>query len=131
VTESADVVREMYDAVGRADIAAFTAVLDPDVEWTVPGRHNLAGTFTGVGELLTHLAEVAQRTRGQVKVEIDEIVEGERHTLAVVGVEMAVDGQTVHDRQVHLFELEAGRIISVREFHGDEKSFDDLFGTCC
>lgn len=128
---SADVVRAMYDAVGRADIAAFTAVLDPDVQWTVPGRHELAGTFTGVPALLTHLAEVAQRTGGQVKVEVDEILEGERHTLAVVDVEMAVDGQTVHDRQVHLFELDAERITSVREFHGDEKSFDDLFGACC
>jgi ketosteroid isomerase-like protein len=128
---SADVVRAMYDAVGRADIAAFTAVLDPDVQWTVPGRHELAGTFTGVPALLTHLAEVAQRTGGQVRVEVDEILEGERHTLAVVDVEMAVDGQTVHDRQVHLFELDAERITSVREFHGDEKSFDDLFGACC
>ena len=59
---SADVVRRMYDAISAGDLESFTALLDPRIVWTVPGSHNLAGTFTGVPALLAHLAEVAQRT---------------------------------------------------------------------
>ncbi len=117
----------MYDAITKLDMETFVSVLDPDVEWTVPGQHDLAGTTKGVPELLAHLAEVAQRTGGSVKVEVHEVIEGDRYTVAVVEVDMAVDGHTVHDKQVHLFELRDGHITSVREFHGDEKSFDDLF----
>jgi len=118
----------MYDAIGRADIPAFTALLDPDIEWKVPGHHYLAGTFKGVPALLTHLAEVAQRTGGHVRVEVVDVLEGDAHIATVVEVDMSVDGQKVHDRQVHLFDLRDGRITAVREYHGDERAFDNLFG---
>jgi uncharacterized protein len=124
---SADVVRQMYEAIGGGDIEAFVALLDPDVAWTVPGQHHLAGTFTGVPALLAHLAEVVQRTEGEIALEVVEVIAGDRHTIAVVDVELMVDGRTVHDRQVHLFEqLSDGRIASVREYHGDERAMDDL-----
>jgi ketosteroid isomerase-like protein len=61
-------------------------------------------------------------------VDIVEILEGHGHVAAVAEVEMAVDGQTVKDRQVHLFDLRDGRIISVHEYHGDEHAFERLFG---
>ena len=118
----------MYDALADADLQTFTGLLDPGVEWTVPGRHALAGTTVGIPALLAHLADVAQRTAGQVSVDVKEILEGASCTTAVVDVEMTVNGQTVHDHQVHLFELRDHRIVTVREYHGDERSFDELFG---
>ena len=117
----------MYDALAAGDVQQFIGLLHPDVTWTVPGGHDLSGTFTGVPALLAHLGEVARRTGGQVKVDVDEVLDGDRHTIAVVEVDMAADGQTVHDHQVHVFELQDGRITSVREYHGDEQAFDDLF----
>jgi ketosteroid isomerase-like protein len=123
-----EVVRQMYDALAALDLNAFTALLDPDVTWTVPGTHSLAGTTSGVPELLAHLAEVAQRTGGQVRVDVKEVVDGDRYTVAVVAVDMTVDGTSVHDHQVHLFEIRHGRIASVREYHGDERASDALFG---
>lgn len=128
MSDGAAVVRQMYDVLVAADVHAFTALLDPDIEWTVPGSHNLAGTFKGVSALLTHLAEVGQRTGGQIRVDVVDVLEGDNHVAAIADVEMSVDGHTVQDRQVHLFELRDGRITSVREYHGDERAFDRLFG---
>jgi len=124
----ADVVRGMYDALAAADVGAFTALLDPDIEWTVPGRHTLSGTTVGIPALLAHLADVAQRTGGQVSVDVKDVLAGSAHTTSVVDVQMTVDGRTVQDHQVHLFELRDGRITAVREYHGDERAFDALFG---
>jgi len=126
VTE--EVVRQMYDAIAVADMQTFIGLLHPDVEWTVPGHHVLAGTTTGVPELLAHLAEVVQRTGGQVQIAVEEITAGERFTTAIVNVQMTVDGQTVDDRQVHVFEVRDNRIVSVREYHSDQRAFDLLFG---
>ena len=122
-----DVVRAMYDAIAGADIPAFTALLDADVRWTVPGNHALAGTFEGVPALLAHLAEVFQATGGHVVVDVRDVVSGDHFTVAVVDVRMTVDGVTVDDSQVHLFEVSNGRITSVREYHGDEAAFARLF----
>jgi len=128
VTDGAAVVRQMYDALFSADLKGFMALLDPEIEWTVPGSHYLAGTFTGVPAVLAHLAEVAQRTGGQVRLSVVDVLEGGDRAAAIVDVEMSFDGHTVHDRQVHLFELRSGRIASVREYHGEEGSFDQIFG---
>jgi uncharacterized protein len=125
---SADVVRSMYAALERGDVNAFVGLLHPDIEWTVPGRHDLAGTFVSVPALLAHLAEVAQRTGGQIKVDVVDILESGRHVAAVAEVDMSVDRRTTHDRQVHLFEFRDGRIASVTEYHGNEQAFEDLFG---
>ncbi len=121
-----DVVRQMYDAIGRGDIETFVGVLDPGVTWTVPGQHHLAGTFTGGPALLAHLAEVAQRTEGKIAVAVVEVFAGDGRVVAIVDVELSVDGRTVQDRQVHLFELRDGRITSVREYHGNEVAMQDL-----
>jgi hypothetical protein len=118
----------MYDALAALDLNAFTALLDPDVSWTVPGRHTLAGTTVGVPALLGHLAEVAQHTGGRVRLDVKEVLDGERYIVAVVEVDMTVDGTSVHDHQVHLFEIRDGRVAAVREYHGDERAFDALFG---
>jgi ketosteroid isomerase-like protein len=123
---TADLVRQTYDAIGRGNVEAFVGLLDPDVAWTVPGRHHLAGTFTGVPALLTHLAEVAQRTQGKIGIEVVEVIAGDDRAVAIVDVELSVDGRTVQDRQVHLFELRDGRITSVREYHGDEAAMQDV-----
>src|SRR4051812_40858350 len=105
---STDVVRAMYDAIAAADIPAFSALLDPDVTWTVPGQHHLAGTFSGVPALLAHLAEVFQATGGQVSIDVRDVVAGEHFTVAVVDVRMTVDGTTIDDRQIHRFEIPDG-----------------------
>ena len=123
---SADIVRRLYDAIGQGHVEAFIAMLDPDVVWTVPGRHDLAGTFTGVPALLAHLAEVVQRTEGKIVIDVVEVIAADRRAVAVVDVELTVDGRSVQDRQVHLFELGDGRITSVREYHGDEQAMQDL-----
>ncbi len=123
---SADIVRQLYDAIGQGHVEAFIAVLDPDVVWTVPGQHHLAGTFTGVPALLAHLAEVVQRTEGKIVIDVVEVIAGDRRAVAVVDVELTVDGGSVQDRQVHLFELGDGRITSVREYHGDEQAMQNL-----
>ena len=62
------------------------------------------------------------------EVALEEVVGGEAYTTAIVDVQMIVDGHPVDDHQVHLFKLRDGRIASVREYHGDERAFDALFG---
>jgi ketosteroid isomerase-like protein len=56
----ADVVRGIYDAFGRGDVAAILAALDENIEWRVPenlphggdrsGRDDVGAFFQGIGE---------------------------------------------------------------------------------
>jgi ketosteroid isomerase-like protein len=114
------VTGRLYDALADADMATFVALLDPAVSWTVPGRHSLAGTWRGLEAVLAHLAEVAQRTGGRIRLDLVDVLAGDVHAAAVVDVEISIDGRTATDRQVHVIEVRAGRVVSLREYHGDE-----------
>jgi ketosteroid isomerase-like protein len=123
---AADTVRELYAALGRGDVAGFLALLDPSVIWTVPGRHSLAGTWTGVESVMGHLAEVAQRTGGQIALDVVEVLSGGSRAAALVDVSLSIDGRTAQDRQVHLVEVRDGLVVSLREYHGDEEAMARL-----
>jgi len=42
---SADVVRQGYDAFGRADIAEFMTLLDESIEWNIPSELPYGGIY--------------------------------------------------------------------------------------
>ena len=123
---AARVTRRLYEALSAADMAAFVALLDPSVTWTVPGRHSLAGTSRGLDAVLAHLGEVAQRTGGRIRLDLVEVLAGEAQAAAVVDVEISMDGRTAQDRQVHVIEVRNGRVVSLREYHGDEAAMQSL-----
>jgi len=63
---TADVIRGVYDAFGRADIPAILGVLDEGIDWSVPdnlphggdfhGRDGVGLFFQGIGENWEDLA---------------------------------------------------------------------------
>lgn len=53
-------ITAFFDAYGRGDRGAIAAVLAPDIEWTIPGHHPLAGTKHGVDEVLAFFAALGE-----------------------------------------------------------------------
>lgn len=55
------IVEGYYEAYGRGDLDALRdRYFAPDVRWTIPGHHPLAGTKRGVEETLAFFAQLAR-----------------------------------------------------------------------
>jgi ketosteroid isomerase-like protein len=50
-----DIIRGLYDAVGRGDVPAVLAGLDANVEWTQAEHFPYAGTYTGPDAVLNNV----------------------------------------------------------------------------
>jgi ketosteroid isomerase-like protein len=75
---SVDAVRGLYEAFGRADIAAILAALDENIDWSSPENLPHGGNFRGrdgVGRFFQGIGENWE----ELKVDVEEVVsEGER-----------------------------------------------------
>jgi uncharacterized protein len=53
-------IRRYYEAYGSGDLQALRQFFAPDIRWTIPGHHPLAGTKTGATEVLAFFAQLAR-----------------------------------------------------------------------
>jgi ketosteroid isomerase-like protein len=70
---SAGVVRGMYDAFGRGDVAAILGALDENVEWSSPENLPHGGAFRGrdgVGQFFAGMGEKWE----SLSVEVDDVL---------------------------------------------------------
>ena len=83
--ENIKVVQSFFDALGRGDMDAAAAALDPQIEWIEPGVPGqwFAGTRHGIDTVFT---EVVARTPEHVEefsLQIDQYLDAGEHVVAL------------------------------------------------
>jgi ketosteroid isomerase-like protein len=53
-------IEKFFAAYAEHDLEGIRAVLNGDIEWTIPGHHPLAGTKHGVEEVMAFFAELGK-----------------------------------------------------------------------
>src|SRR5262249_43945448 len=75
MSDTLDVVRGFYAALGRGEVAAVLALLDPDIEWTEAERFPYyGGTWHGPDAIVRGLLEPLGRDWTSFKVEADSFL---------------------------------------------------------
>jgi ketosteroid isomerase-like protein len=108
-------VKRVYDAFGRGDVAGLLALLDPDVAWRLPGAAPYAGHRRGreaVREFFVKLQEAA---------EIEDFAPKQffsnEDTVVVLGEERVrarYTGRRLVQEWAHVFTIRDGKVAAVR-----------------
>src|ERR687884_363694 len=96
MSERGDVVRRLYEAIGRGDIAAA------------------ADCFARLGPI----------SGGTFKAELLDVAEGERYVVAIQRATAERDGQRLDVTGCQLMTVEDGRIAEVRGHYSDQEALD-------
>ena len=116
--ESKQVVKDLYAAFARGDMAALLALLAEDVIWQLPGTvPHYSGTYKG----LSSVADFFQKFNGSVEIEIFEprefVAEGDR--VLVTGWScgrVKSTGRMFDNSWVMAFSVRDGKIIKFEEY---------------
>lgn len=115
--ESKRVVKDLYAAFGRGNIATVLALLAEDVIWQLPGTvPHYSGTYKG----LSSVADFFQKLYGSVEIEIFErefVAEGDR--VLVTGWSrgrVKSTGRMFDNHWVMAFSVRDGKIIKFEEY---------------
>lgn len=118
------VVQQFHQAVASGDQQALAALVDPELAWTIPGAHSMAGTRKGLKEILPLLWQLKRAGIGAEPLFLggnDNLVLGlSRGRVKRGGVEQEFFW-------VRVYELRGGRILRVQDFPSDQSAADVFF----
>jgi ketosteroid isomerase-like protein len=116
--DSVDVVRGIYEAFGRGDVAAVLAAMAEDVEWYEAEGMPYGGVYRGGQAVVENVFGPIMRDVPNFAVSPEEII-GSGDTVAVV-VRYTGTGQATGKQLdlpvVHVWDVSDGKIVRFRQF---------------
>ena len=115
---NAALVRRLFEAFDRRDIAAINDAIAEDAVWHFPGRRGaLAGEHRGRDAILRFLANVGVLTTGTFHVDLLDITASDDRAVALfTGTGTRPDGRTLQNPTALVIAIHAGRVTELREF---------------
>jgi len=122
------VVRDMFAAFRSADLAAIMATIPESLEWHFPGRGGaLAGAHRGREAVLGFLARVVELTEGTFRLDLDDVVGGDRYVVALFRGHGKRNAKTLDNPTCLRIRFEGGRPAEIYEFVWDLYAVDDFW----
>jgi len=118
---NAALVRRLFEAFDRRDIAAINDAIAEDAVWCFPGEKGaLAGEHHGREAILAFLLKVGTLTTGTFHLELLDITANHDRAVALfTGTGTRPDGRTLHNPTALVITIRDGRITELREFVWD------------
>jgi hypothetical protein len=125
--EDAALVRRGYEAFNSGDIETLKGLFAPDAVYRVGGTGGLAGVRQGPEEVMAYFGELFSRSGGTAKVELQDVIAGERHTVALQTSQAQRNGKSMEQHGVLVFTLRDGKVTEVNEFQEDTAKASDFW----
>jgi ketosteroid isomerase-like protein len=122
--DNAAIVRKAYDDFARGDIPAVLAAFDPGITWHVPGHSPLSGVYTGHDEVVDFFRRTMELSGGAFAIDVHQVLADGDVAAALVTVNAQRNGHAAAFPEVQVWRLANGRIVSFREYQGDEQTED-------
>ena len=118
------IVQEYYAQYAKGNLEGMRALMAPDVEWTIPGHHPLAGTKKGLTEIM---AFFKQLQKAGFKAEVLFLGANDRYVVDVHRGWGSYGGDSLDLNWVLVYEIRDGKIARVQNFSGDQHAADAFF----
>ena len=106
---NAAIIRSAYEAMGKADVPAFAALLDSDITWheSTPG---FEGDYHGRDQVLALLGKVFQETGVQMsRIYIHDILANDDHTVILHETTLTRKGRTRTAQYADVYHVRNGK----------------------
>jgi ketosteroid isomerase-like protein len=125
----AELVREIIDALNRADVAGLLARVDSEFEWRTLESSPAAGIYRGHEEVRGYVEDWLATFEG-LRIDVDEMTEAGDQVLAVVRGRARGRGSgiEVENRYCQVWTLQDGTAVDMQEYETREQALAGLGG---
>src|SRR5437588_1674789 len=110
---------------GGGDAAGVGSLLTSDVEWHVPGRSQIAGTYRGIDDVLDYFERRRALAGGTLRLHPGELLVGEgEHVAALTDGSAVIGGREHRWSTLGLYRIRDGRIAGCWLLPLDAAEFD-------
>lgn len=125
--EDVDLVRRGYEAFGAGDMDTLRGLFTEDAVWHLGGSGGLSGDKQGLDAILAYFGELFTRSDGTIKVDLDDLIGGDNHTVGFQRVHAQRNGAAINQRTVIVFSLKEGKVSEAYEFPEDTAKAADFW----
>ena len=126
-TEDLSVIQSAYEAFGRGDIPAVLATFSPDIQWHIPGRNPLAGTYKGHDEVVGFFTQLMERSGGTFGIEVNDWLASDNHVVVLVRESGQRDGKRLDVTGAHIWRLRDGKAVEFSFGSADQHAQDEFW----
>jgi ketosteroid isomerase-like protein len=105
-----DAVRRGYDAFAQGDMDTLRTILASDIEWHAPGQGPRSGDFHGIDDVIAEFGRLFQDSGGSFRVEVDEILEGDKSVVVLARASASREGRTLDEAYAHIFQFRGDQV---------------------
>ena len=121
-------VRDLFDAFRRADVARIVAAIPENAVWHFPGRRGkLAGAHRGRDAILRFLADVQALTAGTFHLDLVDVVANDERAVVLFRGHAQRAGKTLDNPTCLRIDFANGQLSEVWEFVWDLDHVDDFW----
>jgi len=124
-----DTINRFFEAYGKRDIEGIKQVMDSNVQWIFPGHHPIAGTKSGIDEVVAFF-DAMGKVMGESNVKVDKIITGANDNYVIECQHISTnrkDGNNMDHHWCVLWTFKDAKIIEGRHFAGDQHLADSFF----
>lgn len=118
------IVKRYYEAYIKGDLATVRSIFAPNITWTIPGHHPLAGTKRGADEVFAFFQQLA---KANFKAEVLFLGGNDSYVVDVHRGWSNLERDNINQLWALLFRIEKGRIVEAINFPGDQHAADAFF----
>jgi uncharacterized protein len=108
-------------------VAGMRLLLAGDVEWHIPGRNAIAGTYRGPDEVLRYFSKRRKLADSTFRVTSRGMLAGADQVVHFADGEAVIDGRLRTWGTVGIFRISDGRIAECRLLPFDQYEFDEIW----
>lgn len=125
--EDTVLVRRGYEAFIAGDMDTLRDLFTEDAVWHVGGNGSLSGDKKGRDAILAYFGELGSRSKGSLKVTVEDVANGDKYTIGVQSNHAERDGKTLDQRSVTVFTISGGKVAEALEAPEDTAMASDFW----
>ena len=123
---NATLIRRGYQAFSAGDVASLSELIATDAVQHMPGHNEFSGDHRGRDEILKMYGQLAERTGGSFKVELEEIYANDDQVVTVYHATGDRAGHHLDTRHALVFKMRGEEAVDLNDVAMDVAT-DDAF----
>ncbi|SFX19129.1 hypothetical protein SAMN04487866_10290 [Thermoactinomyces sp. DSM 45891] len=124
-TANREIAETLLAALGKQDWKQLQDLMNPSVQWTLPGTGVISGTAVGVDAVIDRFKAIAN---GNVSTKLQHILVGQHGlTITLHNTATAPDGRILDEHLASVLTVEAGLIIQIDTYISDVPMMEQFF----
>lgn len=122
-----ELITRGYEAFGRGDMETVRAMWTDDIEWEIPGRSQLSGTYRGPDAIMGFFAKLMDLSGGSFQLDVRDVLASDDHVAVLVSERAEHGGRKLEQQGVHLWDMRGGKAARFIGLESDPYGGDEFW----